>query len=96
MKRENHDSHDKVLDETHAYTFLREDPNIGNISDGFMTDRMKNTAFVPASAVQKLKDGNFQQKFELIIMDDSSLFAEIFVYLLIWNDSDPKAENVIL
>ena len=29
-------------------------------------------------------------------MDDSSLFAEIFVYLLIWNDSDPKAENVIL
>ena len=59
MKRERNDAHDEVLDETHAYTFIADDPNIGNISDGFMTDRMKNTAFVPASAVEKLTNGDF-------------------------------------
>jgi hypothetical protein len=31
-----------------------------------------------------------------MVMDESSLFAEIFVYLFKWNDKDPTEDNVIL
>jgi len=58
MKKNNgaeKDGLDEVLGETHCYTYFEEDPVLGSLNDGYMTDRMKNTAFVPSSAVEKIE-----------------------------------------
>jgi hypothetical protein len=52
---------DKVLSETHSYTYYHPDHVVGSSNDGFTTPRMKNTAFCPSSAIEKL-EGN--SKFE--------------------------------
>lgn len=49
------DGLDRVLSETHCYTYFDEDPLQGSINEGFLTERMKNTAFIPSSAVEKLE-----------------------------------------
>jgi len=47
----NHQGHEKVLNEVHAYSYNSEDKEVGSKDDGFYTARMKNTAFIPSSAV---------------------------------------------
>jgi hypothetical protein len=61
MKRTGHDvnEHDKVLSDVHVYTYLHPDPNTGVITNGFVTSRMKNSTFVPSSAVEKLPNDFF-------------------------------------
>ena len=51
MKKQDGNQFDEIIGDTHAYTYLLPDPNQGSIADGFLTTRMKNTAFVPSSAV---------------------------------------------
>jgi hypothetical protein len=52
---------DEVLSETHCYTYFHPDNVVGSSNDGFLTPRMKNTAFCPSSAIEKLEDNS---KFE--------------------------------
>jgi len=56
-----HKEIDKVLSETHSYTYFHPDHVVGSSNDGFTTPRMKNTAFCPSSAIEKLEG---KSKFE--------------------------------
>jgi|TARA_B110001450_G_scaffold254083_1_gene278775 hypothetical protein len=81
------------MSEIHSYTYFHPDRVLGSPSEGFITPRMKNTAFCPSSAIEKLGQNKnnfqYQQKYDLAIMDESGLFMDIFVYLFKWNDSNP-------
>ena len=83
-----------MISEIHSFTYDEPDRVVGSPNDGFLTPRMKNTAFCPSSAIEKLGTNTFnyqyQQKYDLVIMDESGLFMDIFVYLFKWNDSNPS------
>ena len=54
MRKNAGKKHDEVISETHSYTFETEDAKDCDIGDGFLTNRMRNCAFIPSSAVEKL------------------------------------------
>jgi len=60
MKKNPGNIHDEVISETHSYTFETEDSKVGVINDGFLTNRMKNCALIPSSAVQMFNQGVFK------------------------------------
>lgn len=45
------DTTDILLQEVHVYSYDFNDPETGVQADGFTTSRMKNTAFIPSSAI---------------------------------------------